>query len=65
MIYEDEMAALTECPWGENGASEFFSRFLIIFTQAFIGVGLISLAVYLFVEKPSMDAKRVFRNKYE
>jgi hypothetical protein len=65
MAYEDEMAALTECPWGEAGTSEFFSRVLIIFSQAFISVGLISLVVYLFVEKPSMDAKRVFKNKYE
>ena len=62
MMKEDAQAKITECPWSTAGS---YIRLLYIIVAGLIPTILISIISYLLVEKPGIDARRVFKSKYD
>ena len=51
-----------ECPWSPSGA---WTRLICIYAIALVPTVLSSLITYMLVEKPAIDARKVFKNKYD
>ena len=52
---------LQECPYSPG---EFSVKALLLFLFVTVFSNMVAAVVYLLVEKPSMDAKRVYKNKF-
>ena len=61
MIYKDGI--VEECPW--DGTIAVWSRILAIDGIGLIPTLIFSLFSYMIVEKPAIDARKVFKNKYD
>ena len=61
MIKDDNI--VKECPWDSSIA--VWSRLLFIYVIGLIPTMIFSLISYLLVEKPAIDARKVFKNKYD
>ena len=54
---------ITECPW-EQGSPKILLKFLKASFIVLLVTSFLSLIIYVCLEKPGIDAKRVYRNKH-
>jgi hypothetical protein len=52
-----------QCPWGV-GSFGFFWRYIMYAIYSFLISSVFAFMSYMILEKPSIDAKRIFKNKY-